>query len=137
MAAREFRQFESIDEALEVRRIPLANRPMIRAFVAAIGCSRFEETTSYIKVTRRDGGPTLQVAYGWSSGFASREEAEMTGAADVWESKRQGLFGVTHPVHKYGGSRSGARSPETSGRMCPSCYCEIPLADEECPDCSA
>ncbi len=135
MTEKVFHRYASLDEALEDKRIPLENRPMIRAFVVAIGCARFERTTSYLKAGRRDGGPHLQIAYGWSSGFVSREEAEAAAGIEPWARERKGLFCVTHPVHK--GHRGGGVSYEaaTSGRICPSCNCEIPLAETVCPDC--
>jgi hypothetical protein len=132
MTERTFNRYADLDDALERKRIPLENRPIIRAFVASIGCILFEETTSYIKATRSQPGPDLDIAYGWTTGFATREEAEAAGGVEVWPWGRR--WGITHPVNKTRDGDSGRRTPLTSGQICPNCNMEMPLS-KECPNC--
>jgi hypothetical protein len=132
MAERTFRQYADLEDALEQKHIPLENRPIIRAFVAAIGCFRFEETTSYIKATRIKPGPQLEIAYGWTDGFETREEAEAAGGVAVWPIGRR--WGIDHPVNRGTGDRSKrSLAPVTSGKFCPTCHLEL-TATGECPD---
>jgi len=132
MAEKTFHRYVDLDDALEDKKIPLENRPIIRAFVATIGCAKFESTTSYIKATRRQPGPDLNIAYGWTTGFATREEAQAAGGTDVWPWGRR--WGITHPVHMLREGGGARRAPLTSERFCPRCNMELPLAGG-CPDC--
>lgn len=135
MTSRTFHQYLDLEDALEGQRIPLENRPMIRAFVASIGCSRFERTTTYIKATRIHGGPDLQIGYGWTTGFATREEAEATGGVEVWPTGHR--WGITHPVHRENGDRvPRPPAPRPSLKFCPTCNLELPLVGG-CPDCGS
>ena len=131
MAQKTFLMYANLEEALEKKRIPLENRPIIRAFVASIGCSRFEETSSYIKATRTQPGPDLQIAYGWSYGFATRKEAEAAGGIDAWQYGSR--WGITHPVNMTRDGSDRSRPPLTSDRFCPTCNMELSLSGD-CPD---
>lgn len=127
-----FHRYVDLEDALEDKKIPLENRAIIRAFVASIGCARFEATTSYIKATRSHGGPDLNIAYRWTTGFATREEAEAPGGVGVWPWGRR--WGITHPVHKTHEGGGASPAPPTSKRFCPTCHMELPLSGG-CPDC--
>ena len=107
------RVYASLDQALMEHRIPLKNHDVIRRATALVGIDRYTGTVSYIKAHRRDGGPTLQIASGYTNGFVSREEAEAVTAVDVWPSGRKGLWGFTHPVH---GNQSTGGTPRSKVR---------------------
>lgn len=128
MAEKTYRQYADLEDALEKKNIPRANRPLIRAFVAAIGCSRFDERDSYIKATRIKPGPPLLIAYGWSSGFATEQEAEAAGGVKVWKTGLR--WGIDHPVSKDTGPRK--REPVTSDKFCTTCNEGLSLTGE-CP----
>lgn len=126
MTERTFRRYIDLEEALGDKKIPLENRAIIRAFVSSIDCARFEATTSYIKVTRRHGGPDLNIAYGWTTGFATREEADAAGGVSTWPYGRR--WGITHPVHKMRDGGAVRQASLTSERFCPTCHTELPLS---------
>ena len=62
-----------------------------------------------MRAVRRDGGPDLRIASGWSNGFVSEEEVvQVAGDVTRWESGRTGLWGLSHPEHGGGGQGGGA-----------------------------
>ncbi len=129
-------RFASLSDALREHGIPLENHSFIRQFTDAIGIEAYFGTTEYIKAVRTGAGPDLNIAYGWSNGFVSEEEARLaTGdTTQVWTSSRAtGLWGVTHPMH---GSGNGGGPESTSGRRdygtCPTCFTKF-AANGSCP----
>ncbi|WP_277244897.1 hypothetical protein [Micrococcus terreus] len=114
----------SLDQALEAWNIPRENRPLIRTYVQGIGFERFEDRSGYLKGTRSDGGPPLHIAYGWSSGFTSEQEARTSAgpAQDVWRSERKGLWGFTHPVHRMHHGCARSRNEDRAQEICQVCF---------------
>lgn len=122
------RRFETLSEAIAEysRNIPIENRPLIRRVTQAIGISHYELTKSYIKALRRDGGPTLWIAYGWMEGFTSSQEA-LAAAGDeveIWDSGRgEGMAGIWLPVNR--GYERGPSTPTHGDTaeygVCPVC----------------
>jgi len=131
MVEKKFRQYANLDDALEQKRIPLANRPIIRGFVAAIGCSRFEETSGYIKAIRVKHGMPLWIGSGWAEGFETQEEAEAAHGIEVWHGRHGwGIWLPINSAHVGGGTH---RPTVTSGKFCLTCYEELSLT-RECPN---
>ncbi len=120
------RRYGSLDDALEATNAHLDNRPWIRELCARIGISEYHQTSGYIKAVRSDGGPPLRIAYGWTNGFVSQEEAEAATGVPAWPSEdRRDLWGVTHPVHGHGGSGAGGKPAEVGYGVCPTCHTTI------------
>jgi hypothetical protein len=103
--------------------VPRENRDFIAHICERIGVERFVPIASdgYLKAIRRDGRADLRIHPGYTNGFLSQEEARsVTGSdANVWESARKGLWGVSHPVNQIG-QGSGVRSKkERDYGLCP------------------
>ena len=122
MVEKSYRQYADLDEALEQKHIPLENRPIIRALIATIECSRFEETTGYIKVTRSQPGPTTEIGWGWVTGYLTREDADGAGGVSVWPYGHG--WGITLPINKGRDGGDRGRPPITSGKVCPTHHLE-------------
>ena len=91
-------RFASLDAALETHQIPLDNRPVIRRFTSAVGIEAYIGTSSYLRAVRKDGGPDLHIAHGYTNGFRSRDEATAaSGTPQVSASTRGWL--VIHPIN--------------------------------------
>lgn len=126
-------EFSSLDDALAGTTIPMENLPWIREITRRIDISSFVRTSVYVKAIRAGGGPDLRIAYGWTGGFTSPDEArDALGdlgpeALDVWPSKRKGLWGITHPVSRgYDGRDAGTRTVERERGVCPECFMQLP-----------
>ncbi|WP_137845169.1 hypothetical protein [Microbacterium sp. 2FI] len=122
-------RYASLDAALRAKHIPLENHELIRRFTDAIGCESYYDRSSYIKAVRADGGPNLLIAYGWSTGFTSEDEARSaTRAEDCWQDKPHSTrWGVSHPVNKIGQGGQGAasRTEHRTYDTCPECFTEF------------
>lgn len=96
--------FSTLSDALRAHQIPLENHAAIRRFTSALGITTFVGTSTYIKAVRRDGGPGLHIAHGYTNGFRSRDEAvEASGTASVGVSARgTGQWLVIHPLNSCG-----------------------------------
>ena len=116
-------EFSSLHGALSKARIPTENHEFIRRFTNAIGIAAYrvvEASNTYIRATRRDGGPDLHIHYGYTNGFASEEEIVGTAgeAAQRKASSRKGTWYVAHPETKvYDGSGRSA-SVRREGVFC-------------------
>lgn len=112
-----------LNEALREKNFPLENLTFLKNLqysVDSLGC---EILDTYIKVLRPDGLPTLDIHYGFTTGFQSPEEiVSIFGDVDYWESKRlAGTWGVSHPVNRIresGGTHSSAGKEQVP---CPQC----------------
>ena len=125
------RRFDSLEQALAAHKIPLENYAVIRRFTDAIGISGFYGTSSYIKAVRRGVGPALNINYGWTNGFVSREEAvAAAGDVEVWTSSRgTGQWGITHPVHGSPSSGGGgAAAKDRDYGTCERCFMKFTSA---------
>lgn len=103
-------RFASLSDALREHGIPLENHSFIRRFTDAIGIEAYFGTTEYIKAVRTGAGPDLNIAYGWSNGFVSEEEARLaTGdTTQVWTSSRAtGLGGDASDARERQRGRTG------------------------------
>ena len=131
------RRYASLDEALRDRKVPLENHPLIRALTSRIGVEGYYGMVGYIKAVRRGDGPALQIHYGWTNGFRSRDEALQAGGDTVvaWPSQRAiDQWGVSHPVH--GSSSGGRREFEAERRDFGTCpVCRLAFAANGSCDC--
>lgn len=132
------RIFRSLADALAAHRIPDENHALIRRLCEHVGIERFEDRTGYIKAVRGDGGPALQINYGWTNGFRSEIEVRTAVGDDAsyWESGRgTELWGVTHPVNNIGHGGGGPAKDVADHGTCPNCFLELP-ATGICDNCS-
>jgi hypothetical protein len=132
------REYVSLDEALVKFGIPWENHDLIRKIAAGIPLSRFVETSSYIRADRTDGGPSLNIASGWTNGFRSESEIlDILGDVDRWgDDTRARLWGVSHPVNHIGhggGGPAGVNSSRDYGD-CPNCFMKL-AASGVCDEC--
>jgi hypothetical protein len=132
------RVFLSLPDALAAHRIPIENHALIRRFCDHLNIERYEGRSGYIKAVRRDGGPSLQINYGWTNGFNSEVEARAAVGDDAscWASTRgTGLWGVTHPIHSIGNGGGGTQTTHVDYGTCPQHFLKLP-ANGVCDDCA-
>jgi hypothetical protein len=128
---------ESLTEALSKAGIPSENHNFIRDFTNAIGIVAYRTVASssktYIKAERRDGGPDLHIAWGYTNGFSEEELIRIASGATRKPSSRKGTWYVEHPVTKVhsGGERS--KSTRREGDFC-SCGMQLSLTGA-CSNC--
>lgn len=111
-------EYVSLDQALADRRIPLSNHDIIRRAVVVAGIERYTGRSGYIKAHRAAGGPMLRIAYGFTNGFVSREEALSVGNVTPWCSGRKGLWGIEHPENSIRGGSTSAKRKERDYGVC-------------------
>lgn len=126
------RRFATLDAALAAHRIPPENHTLIHRFSDALDVVAFYGLKGYIKAERRDGGPTLQINFGWTNGFRSRDEVvhalgdllPLIGEQGIWPSTRgTGQWGVTHPVSRMGkGDRRKTAGLRRDYGICDTCF---------------
>lgn len=136
-------RYTSLDAALRDHHLPMENDPQIRHFVTALGITDFYDRGSYIKAARPAGtsGPALQIYYGYTSGFASEDEARMAadGITEHWPSHRgKDVWGVTHLENKIrtgdGSGPGRAHAADAQREACPTCHYLLP-ASGSCDNC--
>ncbi len=120
-------RWETLDQAFQAHRIPMENWPLIRRIVDYVGIDHYEgiDARRYIKAIRRDGQRMLKIAYGYTAGFRTEEEA-VAAAGDVARAPAsEGGWYVLHPVNAvgkwYGGTESRADKHQTRDMDCPQC----------------
>lgn len=125
---------DSLLSALAQARIPAGNHDFIRQFTAAIGITSYRAVVKpdkpYIKAKRSDGLRELHIYYGYTNGFASKEEivAATGSAAGCGLSTRKPTWFVKHPLTNVipGGERSLSVGREAE--QCPHCHQTMPLS---------
>lgn len=129
--------YDSLDEAIERYGIPLENRSFVHRIPATIPLSRFGATSGYIRADRAAGGPQLNISFGWTNGFISRDEVvAVFGDVDCWESpSRAPLWGVSHPLNRMReGSETSIRSVDRDYGTCEIHHLTL-SASGACPSC--
>ncbi|WP_157803795.1 hypothetical protein [Luteimicrobium subarcticum] len=121
--------FASLEEALRDRRVPVENWDVIRRVVTAIGVGSYRRASAGVRADRLDGGPHLIIAYGWTNGFRTSDEAATAsgGMAAVYESRSRrgsGRWGIEHPVNKIraGGEERSRNAEPIDPETCPVCH---------------
>jgi hypothetical protein len=124
------RRYISLGQALADQHVPVENHTLIRRITRAIEISGYYERSSYIRADRADGGRALWIAYGWTAGFKSEEEAIAAAGPDVarWPSGRSGLWGVWHPVNRGHAGGGGRRREDSDYGTCPKCFIKLPVS---------
>lgn len=133
----ESRRYGSLEQALRDKQVPLGNHTLIRRFTSAIGIEGYYERAGYIKGVRTDGGPALNIHFGWTNGFASEKEVLRAAGPEPqrWQSQRgTGQWGVTHPAHGPGGGGGPGGNPVAPPDVCPRCNMEL-LPGGRCGSC--
>ena len=120
------RRYPTLTAALTERMIPLENHALITRAADGIGIALYLETSTYIRAVRREGGPDIRIAWGWTNGFRSEDEIlTLVGDVQRWRSGRKGLWGVTHPVNRaWSGEGASSRHVQREYAICraaPSC----------------
>jgi hypothetical protein len=115
-------EFSSLRGALSKAQIPAANHEFIRRFTSAVGITDYsvvEAGKTYIRATRREGGPDLHIHRGYTTGFTSEEEAVgVAGGAVRGASSRKGTWYVEHPVTKVRPGSTRSASVRREGAFC-------------------
>ncbi len=124
-------EYRSLGDALIEFGIPWENHAFVKRIEPAIAFVRFVCTSGYIRADRADGGPSLNIASGWTNGFVDEQEIiAIFGDVDRWgDGGRQPLWGVSHPLNRIGhggGGRAGAA--DRSYEVCQRCFIELPAA---------
>ena len=129
-------RWEALDQAFQAHRIPMENWPLIRRIVEHVGIDHYEgiDARRYIKAIRRDGQRMLKIAYGYTAGFRTEEEA-VAAAGDVARApSSEGGWYVLHPVNAvgkwYGGSGSKADARPAREVDCPDCGVRVRIGSE-------
>ncbi|KQO98511.1 hypothetical protein ASF30_10645 [Leifsonia sp. Leaf264] len=125
------RDYGTLQEAFQQHRRSFANQQFLAPIAEKFDAAGYSGRSAYIKVSRRDGGPALEIHAGYTNGFASEDEiVRIFGDVERWHSGRgTGLWGVTHPDH--GSPRNGTgRSTKDKryGGECPTCGAVLPLS---------
>lgn len=132
------RCYRSLEEALIDRHIPVENRDFIRRALRSVDVAEYVDRGGCIKVIRRDGGPAIEIHYGYTNGFRSEEEIlAAVGDVDRWISRRgRGMWGVSHPENKLrdGSGVGSARQDRREYGVCPTCWQTLP-ATRVCGNC--
>ena len=114
--------FSSLHGALSKAEIPAENHEFIRGLTSAVGITDYrvvEAGKTYIKATRREGGPDLHIHSGYTNGFTSEEEAVgIAGSAVRGASSRKGTWYVEHPVTKVRPGSPRSASVRREGAFC-------------------
>ena len=131
----------TLDDGFRQLQIPLVNQRFVRHIVNVIGIDRFLSTSTYLRAVRSEGGPDLRIAYGWTNGFVSRDEARRAAgdAAEIDPSPDRaghGLFGVRHPENKIRDSSEASVGKQAGMSFCTQCGYAL-LGDGTCENCSA
>jgi hypothetical protein len=115
-------EFSSLYGALSKAQIPAENHDFIRRFTTAVGITDYSVMgagKTYIRATRREGGPDLHIHWGYTNGFTSEEEAVgIAGSAVRGASSRKGTWYVEHPVTKVRPGSSRSASVRREGAFC-------------------
>lgn len=121
--ADEPQRWSSRSDALNRHPIPFENRALVERITDAISIEGYYDAGAHIRAVRNDGEKPLHIAYGWTNGFVSKEEARhAAGDVTIDPSSRNGLWVVIHPINKiYGAAESSTRgTPRDHG------VCEVP-----------
>lgn len=124
---------DSLLAALTQARIPADNHEFIRRMTTAIGIAGYRAVVKpdkpYVKAERLDGRRELHIYYGYTNGFASKDEiVSATGSeAGSGLSTRKPTWFVKHPVTNVnpGGERSLSVGREA--HKCGGCHQLMPL----------
>jgi hypothetical protein len=120
----DLRRYSSLEDALDSYGIPLETRDFVREIVGKIGISDFFETTKCIKAIRKDGGPDMHIASGWSNGFISEAEilSIFPNHQDRWaDDERARVWGVGHPLTCTGRAGGDPAGKHRDYGTCPKC----------------
>ena len=124
---------ESLISALTKARIPADNHEFIQRMTDAIGIADYRAVVKpdkpYIKAKRSDGRRELHIYYGYTNGFASKEEIEAaTGSASgAGLSTRKPTWFVRHPVSNVPPGSERSLSVGREADKCPNCHLLMPL----------
>lgn len=113
---------ESLTAALSRAGIPLENHHFIREITSAIGIVEYQTVVNsskiYIRAKRRDGGPDLHIAWGYTNGFCEAELVRIASGAPRRPSSRKGTWYVEHPVTRVHAGRERSRSTRREAGFC-------------------
>lgn len=122
----EHREFDSLNEALRIQRIPFENHQMIHRIVSNIAIARYEASGAHIRAIRSAGGHDLLIKSGYTTGFSSKEEGAAASGGSCFANSTTGNWLVEHPrnsLRQGNGPRSGVS--KRRAQVCPDCTMEI------------
>lgn len=124
-------RWETLDQVFQANDIPMENWPFIQRIVQHIGIDHYEGIKSgrYIKAIRRDGRRMLKIAYGYTAGFLTEEEAVAAAGDVARDPSSAGGWYVEHPVNAigkwYGGSGNKADAHPGRTVYCQDCFQDV------------
>jgi len=127
-------RWDALSHAFRAYGYPTENLALVQRIMDNVGIHHYEEISShsYIKAIRKDGGRTLTIYFGYTSGFDS-EEAVVDVAGDVWRerSDKGGGWYVVHPLNDIGDHHRGGQGPlgtRSTLKLCETCRMELPMS---------
>lgn len=135
-AGQDLRAYNSLEDALRDRHLPVENQAFVRTLLSALDVEGYFERSGYIKVTRAGGGPAIAIHYGYSNGFRSEDEiVRAVGDVERWPSARgKGLWGVAHPTNRPHSGGGGTKRDRLELGTCTTCGMQLP-ATGKCDYC--
>jgi hypothetical protein len=124
---------DSLHEALAKARIPAANHEFIQQMTDAIGIAEYRAVVRpdkpYIKAKRLDGRRELHIYFGYTNGFASKEEivAATGSSAGSGLSTRKPTWFVKHPLSSVNPGAERSLSVGREADKCETCHQMMPL----------
>ena len=126
---------ESLISALTKARIPAGNHEFIQQITDAIGIATYTAVVRpdkpYVKAKRSDGGRELHIYYGYTNGFATKDEvvaATGAGSSQCGPSTRKPTWFVKHPLSSVNPGAERSLSIGREGSQCPTCHQTMPLS---------
>jgi hypothetical protein len=119
--------------ALTKAKIPVGNHDFIRAMTTAVGVAEYramavESGKPFVLATRRDGLPALRIYYGYTTGFASEDEAlSASGTAGRGSSSGKGPWFVAHPINEVRPGGERPRDRRRKAAYCGTCGMQLSL----------
>lgn len=133
------RVYASLTEALTAYQVPVENHSLVKRICAHLGIERFVEgPAGYFKGIRPDGDLDLHIAFGYTNGFASEEEARAAageGAVLSPSSRGRGRWYAEHPTNQIGDQGGGEPRRQRDFGVCDTCQMALP-ASGECDNCA-
>lgn len=124
--------WETLAQAFAAYQYPGENLSLVQRIVDSVGVIRFDGRSNYIKAIRADGERHLTIHFGYTSGFATEDDA-ISAAGDVDREMHGSRWRVNHPVNDVGDHHRGDALGMNGRReveQCLSCFSELPLSGE-------
>ena len=115
--------YASLDHMLD-RAVRPERQAFVRALCESVGCSSYVQMSSYVKAERADGGTTLQIFAGYTTGLSEAEAQRLSRewSLPMWASHIPARgHGIDHPLPMGSRTRPVTRPPAPA-TVCPECH---------------